>query len=168
MQLIISNNYESRDLYANLNREYTNLLTDSDCAFSTAELVEWSSQIANGMTHLEEKKVVHADLACRNILLYDNNVVKITDFGLSRQLYAYTNYMKKQQEPLPWRWMAIESLREMNFSTQSDVWGYGVTLWELFSLGAVPYPGLSWSLDFVEKLSSGLRLTKPFYCTTEM
>ena len=135
---------------------------------STTELIDWAYQIANGMMHLESKKVIHADLATRNVLLYENGVVKITDFGLSRQLYAYTSYLKKEQEPLPWRWMALESLREMNFSTQSDVWGYGVTLWELFSLGAVPYPGLAWSVDFVEKLSDGLRLSKPFYSTSEM
>src|SRR5688572_10574473 len=84
---------------------------------STANLVDWALQIANGMTHMEEKKVIHADLATRNVLLYENGVAKITDFGLSRQLYAYTTYLKKEQEPLPWRWMALESLREMNFST---------------------------------------------------
>jgi len=65
------------------------------------------------------------------------------------------------QEPLPWRWMAIESLRDLTFSTKSDVWSYGITLWEIFSLGEVPYPGLSWTIDFIETLEKGIRPTRP-------
>jgi len=69
---------------------------------------------------------------------------------------------------MPWKWMAIESLRDMKFSIQSDIWSYGVTLWELFTLAEVPYYGCSWSADFVQTLVSGHRLGKPQYATTEM
>lgn len=64
--------------------------------------------------------------------------------------------------------MAIESLNELSFSTKSDVWGYGVTLWELFTLGKTPYPGMSWTADFADKLRNGLRLEKPEFATSEM
>lgn len=70
--------------------------------------------------------------------------------------------------PLPWRWMAIESLKELAFSTKSDVWSYGILLWEIFSLGEIPYPGLSWSQEFITQLENGLRLTKPVNCSNEM
>jgi serine/threonine protein kinase len=64
--------------------------------------------------------------------------------------------------------MAIEALRSMTFSTESDVWSYGVTIWEIFSLGNLPYPGLSWDVGFVETLQNGLRLQSPNYASPEM
>jgi len=110
---------------------------------------------------------VHADLAARNILLTTEGVAKISDFGLSRRLYEYTQYVKASQEPLPWRWMAFESLKNLSFSTQSDVWAYGITLWEIFTLGDLPYPGLSWNVDFVTELERGLRMNIPKYASQE-
>ncbi|XP_021946144.2 fibroblast growth factor receptor 2 [Folsomia candida] len=132
----------------------------------TVDLFRWAYQIASGMNFLATKKVVHADLAARNVLIHDNGTAKITDFGLSRQLMNYTQYVKKHQEPLPWGWMAEESLRYLSFSTQSDIWAFGVTLWEMFSLGDIPYPGLTWTIAFVDDLSTGLRMTKPNYAPT--
>ncbi|CAG7828347.1 unnamed protein product [Allacma fusca] len=134
----------------------------------TRTLVTWAYEIASGMEYLATKKVIHADMACRNILVTDHRTVKITDFGLSRQLYESSDYVKKTQVPLPWRWMAIESLKDMNFSIYSDIWSYGVTLWEIFSLGAVPYPGYNWDQDFLKKLESGLRVDKPEFATSQI
>ncbi|CAL8128745.1 unnamed protein product [Orchesella dallaii] len=132
------------------------------------DMLRWSIEIASGLEYIASKNVVHADIATRNILLTSNLTAKISDFGLSRRMYDYTNYVKKQQEPLPWRWMSIEALKNLEFSEKSDVWAFGVTMWEIFSLGDKPYPGLSWNLDFVGELQRGLRLQRPTYSTEEI
>ncbi|CAL8068917.1 unnamed protein product [Orchesella dallaii] len=135
--------------------------TKNNMASIFPQLFRFCFEIASGMQFISEKGVIHGDLAARNVLLDSNSVCKITDFGLSRKLYQYQVYTKKQQEDLPWRWLAIETLKRLEFSTKSDVWSYGVTLWEIFSFGDLPYPGISWNLNFVVLLSSGMRLTKP-------
>ncbi|CAG7825664.1 unnamed protein product, partial [Allacma fusca] len=132
---------------------------------NTTDLINWAYQIANGMAYLASKKVFHGDLAARNILLARNKVVKVADFGLARHVYKETNYIKSQNCPLPVKWMAIESLLRLEFSTQSDVWSFGVVLWEMFSLGYVPYPGVEVDGDFVHKLIGGYRMSAPRYCT---
>jgi serine/threonine protein kinase len=134
--------------------------------------------------------VVHGDLATRNVLLYEKDHIKISDFGLSRKLYAYRIYKKTKQviyqivrlyklyelfrpvilfelfkEPVPWRWLSLETLKDLEFSHESDVWAYGVTLWEIFSLGELPYADVDWSPSFVTQLEGGLRLKKPQYST---
>ena len=82
-------------------------------------------KVARGMEYLASKKVMHGDLACRNILLAQDNVVKICDFGLAKDIYKTNNYHKKSDGPLPVKWLAVECLRDRIFSTQSDVWAFG-------------------------------------------
>ena len=77
------------------------------------------------MDYLASKKVMHGDLACRNFLLAADNVVKICDFGLAKNIYKTNNYQKKSDGPLPVKWLAIVCIRDRIFSTQSDVWAFG-------------------------------------------
>ncbi|CAL8147207.1 unnamed protein product [Orchesella dallaii] len=132
------------------------------------ELVRFCKEIASGMNFIAEKGVVHGDLSARNVLLDKHLTCKITDFGLSKKLYQYQIYTTKQKVELPWRWLAIETLRRLEFSTKSDVWAYGVTVWEIFSLGDLPYPGLMWDIKFLENLEIGVRMKRPEMATYEI
>ncbi|XP_058119992.1 vascular endothelial growth factor receptor 1-like [Anopheles ziemanni] len=135
---------------------------------NTTDLVCWASQIASGMEYLASRKVLHGDLAARNILLCDDNVVKICDFGLARSMYKSDNYKKKGEAPLPFKWLALECISDNVFSTYSDVWAYGIVLWELFSLGKVPYPGMEANQELYNKLRDGYRMDKPQYSNQDI
>ncbi|XP_046462720.1 fibroblast growth factor receptor 4-like [Daphnia pulex] len=128
----------------------------------TSDLISWSLQITRGMEFLASKKVLHGDLAARNVLLADHGIVKVADFGMARQMKDY-DYQKTGEELMPIKWMAIESLTDKIFSSQSDVWSYGVVLWEIFSLGKVPYPGMENGWALVTEIQNGHRMEKPEY-----
>ncbi|KAK4010358.1 hypothetical protein OUZ56_019504 [Daphnia magna] len=128
---------------------------------TTRDLISWSFQIASGMDYLASKKVLHGDLAARNVLLADAGVVKVADFGMAKRLYYDGKYEKTSQGLLPVKWMAIESLTDRVFSSQSDVWSFGVVLWELFSLGKVPYPGMEIGHLLVKEIQNGYRMERP-------
>ncbi|BFF95540.1 vascular endothelial growth factor receptor kdr-like [Drosophila madeirensis] len=148
----------------------SNYKTDSTEAMTvtTTDLVSWAFQVARGMDYLSSKKVLHGDLAARNILLCEDNVVKICDFGLARSMYRGDNYKKSESGKLPIKWLALESLSDHVFSTYSDVWSFGIVLWELFSLAKVPYPGIDPNQELFNKLNDGYRMEKPPYANQEL
>ncbi|CAD7078796.1 unnamed protein product [Hermetia illucens] len=141
-------------------------LTSMD--INTTHLVSWAFQVARGMDYLASRKVLHGDLAARNILLCDDNVVKICDFGLARSMYKSDNYKKHGEAPLPIKWLALESMSDQIFSTHSDIWSFGIVLWEFFSLAKVPYPGMDANESLYLKLKDGYRMEKPEYANQEL
>lgn len=135
---------------------------------TTKDLLCWAYQVTRGMEYLASKKVMHGDLACRNILLAADNVVKICDFGLAKDIYRTNNYHKKTDGPLPVKWLAVECLRDRIFSTQSDVWAFGIVLWEMFTLGKTPYPGIEPGERFYDMLVDGYRMPKPHFAPRDI
>ncbi|XP_061901702.1 vascular endothelial growth factor receptor 3 isoform X2 [Entelurus aequoreus] len=132
------------------------------------DLICYSFQVARGMEFLASRKCIHRDLAARNILLSENNVVKICDFGLARDIYKDPDYVRKGNARLPLKWMAPESIFDKVYTSQSDVWSFGVLLWEIFSLGASPYPGVQIDEDFCKRLKDGVRMRSPETASPEI
>ncbi|XP_056456133.1 platelet-derived growth factor receptor beta [Gadus chalcogrammus] len=108
---------------------------------------------------------VHRDLAARNVLICEGKLVKICDFGLARDIMHDSNYISKGSTFLPLKWMAPESIFHNLYTTLSDVWSYGILLWEIFTLGGTPYPDLPMNELFYSALKRGYRMSKPAHAT---
>ena len=140
--------------------DQANVLSPTDMSFIAI-------QIAAGMEYLAGHHYVHRDLAARNCLVGDNLTVKISDFGLSRDIYAADYYRVQSKSLLPVRWMPPESILYGKFATESDVWSFGVVLWEIYSYGLQPYYGYS-NQEVIEMIRSRQLLPCPEDCPSRM
>ncbi|XP_055489205.1 tyrosine-protein kinase Fer [Leucoraja erinacea] len=130
------------------------------------QLVKMSLDAAAGMAYLEGKNCIHRDLAARNCLVSDGNVLKISDFGMSRQEDdgIYSSSGLKQ---IPIKWTAPEALNYGRYSSESDVWSFGILLWETFSMGVCPYPGMT-NQQAREQVEKGYRMSAPQKCPEDV
>ncbi|XP_061777487.1 receptor-type tyrosine-protein kinase FLT3 [Nerophis ophidion] len=153
-------------------------------ALTFDDLLSFAFQVAKGMAFLASKNCIHRDLAARNVLVTKGRLVKIGDFGLARDIDNDSNYVVRgnvsnhfsnpcpahisgdstaSQVRLPVKWMAPESIFDGMYTMKSDVWAYGILLWEIFSLGVTPYPGVKVDHTFYSMIERGFKMECPYY-----
>ncbi|XP_018315418.1 vascular endothelial growth factor receptor 3 isoform X1 [Mycetomoellerius zeteki] len=128
--------------YTNIVERNKNVNENLYDTIDNQQFIKFALDIARGMEHLEAKEIIHRDLAARNILLTSDRTLKISDFGLSRNGIYVINNMAGKIRQLPIRWMSPEAICDHAFSSKSDVWSFGVVLWEIGTLGSFPYASI--------------------------
>ncbi|XP_031765793.2 tyrosine-protein kinase receptor torso-like [Galleria mellonella] len=175
-----NNNIESSDYRNDLfkckfQRKHSKLVVNKlydlqgicDTELTSRDLLSFCRQIAMGMEFLASNRVVHRDLAARNILVSGDRTLKIADFGLSRDVYEENQYKQKGNGKMPVKWMALESLTRRIYTTQSDVWSFGVVVWEIVTVGATPYPEVA-AARLLRLLRAGYRMPRPNNCSKQL
>ncbi|XP_041638429.1 tyrosine-protein kinase receptor UFO-like [Cheilinus undulatus] len=140
---------------------------DLPMAVPLRTLVGFMVDISAGMVYLSSKGFLHRDLAARNCMLGDDLRVCVADFGLSKKIYSSNYYRQRVAIRVPIKWMSLESLSDSVYSTKSDVWSFGVTMWEILSRGKTPYPGIH-NHELLELLRTGFRLKPPEECDPQL
>ncbi|KAJ7377511.1 hypothetical protein OS493_028494 [Desmophyllum pertusum] len=153
-----------RDIYE---PTWVTTTNNPEVELTIANLVVCAYQISRGMEFLASRKCIHRDLAGRNVLVGEDHVMKVADFGLARDIYKSDMYVKTTSGVLPVKWMALESLFDRVYTEKSDVWSFGVCLWEIFTLGGAPYPGIP-TEELLDFLSDGHRMEQPHNCPLDM
>jgi hypothetical protein len=153
--------------YGDLRGVLKGLIT-KDLKMRYGEQLTYAVKIAAGMTYLAGQRLLHMDLAARNCLVARNNEVKVADFGLTRRLAdGATSWIADTPMKLPVKWCSIEALDERTFSEASDVWAFGVTVWEIFMYGEMPYPSVK-PQEIQRRVREGLRLSTPYGCPADL
>ncbi|XP_016951950.1 protein sevenless [Drosophila biarmipes] len=174
---LIMEHMEAGDLLSYLRAARTTSMQDAQplAGLSLSELLAMCIDVANGCSYLEDMHFVHRDLACRNCLVTEaaggptdrRRTVKIGDFGLARDIYKSDYYRKEGEGLLPVRWMSPESLVDGLFTTQSDVWAFGVLCWEILTLGQQPYAARN-NFEVLAHVKEGGRLQQPPMCPEKL
>ncbi|XP_041714976.1 tyrosine-protein kinase Mer [Coregonus clupeaformis] len=142
-------------------------LGDCPLFLPTQTLLKFMIDIAMGMEYLSGRNFLHRDLAARNCMLRDDMTVCVADFGLSKKIYSGDYYRQGRIAKMPVKWIAVESLADRVFTVKSDVWAFGVTMWEIATRGMTPYPGIQ-NHEIYDYLLLGHRLKQPKDCLDEL
>ncbi|MCI4376703.1 hypothetical protein PGIGA_G00191410 [Pangasianodon gigas] len=142
-------------------------LGESPLYLPVETLLRFMIDIASGMEYLSSRNFLHRDLAARNCMLRDNMTVCVADFGLSKKIYSGDYYRQGRIAKMPVKWIAVESLADRVFTVKSDVWAFGVTMWEIATRGMAPYPGVQ-NHEIYDYLLEGHRLKQPNDCLDEL
>ncbi|XP_040033984.2 tyrosine-protein kinase Mer [Gasterosteus aculeatus] len=142
-------------------------LGESPAFLPTQTLLKFMVDIALGMEYLSGRNFLHRDLAARNCMLRDDLTVCVADFGLSKKIYSGDYYRQGRIAKMPVKWIAVESLADRVFTIKSDVWAFGVTMWEIATRGMTPYPGIQ-NHEIYDYLYEGNRLKQPGDCLDDL
>ncbi|XP_012676826.1 tyrosine-protein kinase SRK2 [Clupea harengus] len=132
-----------------------------------SDQIEMAAQVAAGMAYLELQNYIHRDLAARNVLVGENNICKVADFGLARVFMDENVYEAKEGTKFPVKWTAPEAIHDNKFTIKSDVWSFGILLYEIMTFGQMPYPTMT-NYQVVQKLPTGYRMSCPPHCPKVM
>ncbi|XP_062511971.1 uncharacterized protein LOC134187817 isoform X2 [Corticium candelabrum] len=151
------------------NQSYKSTLSNCLGTINKMQMIDYATQVADGMKYLASKDCIHCDLAARNVLVCKDELLKVADFGLAKDIHYLNGYYQKQttQELMPVKWMAPEAISHKRFSEASDVWSFGVLLWEIATAGGTPYATVPFK-DLVHELEHGYRLSRPRGCPQEL